>query len=91
VFPSLDADTARFAARVLPEAEAAARLRRGLFLATVPERPAAAFDLGAPPRDGAALDRACRDLAARVRCVELRLGPLAYEGPALADEILGGP
>lgn len=89
IFPSLDAGLDRFDLRPLPGPEAASRLRRGLFLATVPERPAAAFDLAAPPRGEVELARACKDLAARVPCLELRLGPRAYEGTALLDAILG--
>lgn len=89
VFPSLAADVATFAARTLDADEAAQRLRRGLLLATLPERPAAAFAGGTRPRDGQELDRLCRDLAARIPCLELRLGPRAYDGPAVRDAVLG--
>lgn len=88
LFPAVAQESGRFDVRPLGVAEAAARLRQGLFLATVPERPAAAFAAGTPSRDGPALDRLCRDLAARIPCLDVRLGPRAYEGPAVWDAIL---
>jgi len=88
VFPSLAGEVSTFAVRALDPAEAARRLRRGLLLAALPERPATAFAGGTRPRDSSELDRLCRDLAARVPCLELRLGPHAYEGPAVRDTIL---
>jgi len=88
VFPSLAGDVPTFEIRALDAGEAAARLRRGLLLATLPERPAAAFAAGTSPRGGGELDRLCRELAARVPCLEARLGPRAYEGPAVRDAIL---
>jgi hypothetical protein len=87
VFPSVR-DSERFEVRLLPSREAAERLRRALFLAALPERPAAAFAGATQPRDGPALDRLCRELAARIRCLDVRLGPRAYEAPAVGDAIL---
>ncbi|MFI5403248.1 MAG: hypothetical protein ACHQ1G_09945, partial [Planctomycetota bacterium] len=68
--------------------DAAARLRQGIFLATLPERPAAAFAAGIRPRDDSEIDRLCRDLAARIPCLDVRLGPRAYEDAAIWDAIL---
>ena len=89
VFPAFATDIGRFDLRPLEADEAAERLRRSLLLAALPERPAEAFAGGAPPRDGPELDRLCRDLGARIACLDLRLGPRAYDGPALLDAILG--
>jgi hypothetical protein len=76
-FPVLD-PAPGFGVEPLPVAEAARRLFRSLFLASLPERPAAAFG-PAPSRDRAALDALCASLAGRVPCFALRLGPDAYE------------
>ncbi len=88
LFPAVAPETDRFDVRPLDAGEAAERLRRGLFLAAVPERPAAAFAGATPPRDGEALDRLCRDLAARVRCLDVRLGRRAYDGRAVWNAVL---
>jgi hypothetical protein len=91
VFPAIATDIERFEVRELDAREAAARLvEEGLFLATLPERPAAAFAAGTRPRDRATLERLCRKLAARITCFDVRLGPRAYEGKLLLDVILGG-
>ena len=88
IFPTLTRDVDRFDLRPLPAAEAAARLRQGLFLAALPEHAAEAFaGPEAPMRDGTALDRLCRDLAPRLPCFAVRLGPRAYDGPAVWDAI----
>lgn len=87
VFPAVAPGVERFEVRALSADEAAPALRKGLFLATVPERPAAAFAEGARPRDGAALDRLCQDLSLRIPCLGVLLGPRAYDGPSVWDAI----
>jgi hypothetical protein len=87
VLPAIDPSVARFEVRALGHVEARARLRQGLFLSALPERPAAAFALGAPPRDPEALDRLCADLATRVPCLDVRLGAGAYGSPPVWDAI----
>ncbi|HEX5136161.1 MAG TPA: hypothetical protein VFY93_04255 [Planctomycetota bacterium] len=87
VLPAVDPAVPRFEIRQFAPGDAAARVRDGLFLATLPERPARAFATDAAPRDGPALDRLCADLAARVPCLDVRLGPGAYRAPAVWDAI----
>lgn len=87
VLPTVDPAVARFEIRDLPPDEAARRLRAALFLATVPERPAAAFAGGASPRGAGELDRLCAALGSRVRCLDVRLGPGAYGTPPVLDAI----
>jgi hypothetical protein len=88
VFPSVAPDVERFAVSALGERDAAAALRTGLFLATLPERPAAAFADDTPARDEAMLDRLCREVAARVPCLDVRLGAHAYAAPSAWDAIV---
>ncbi len=92
VFPSLAPDVARFEVRPLPPGEAARRLGASLLLAGLPERSAAAFDGPEPPfvREASALEALCGALAERVPCLDVRLGPDAYEGSA-AEGGSGGP
>jgi hypothetical protein len=87
VLPTIDPGVARFEISVLAAARAAPRLRQGLLLATLPERPAAAFAGRTPPRGAEALDRLCADLAARALCLDVRLGARAYESPSVWDAI----
>jgi hypothetical protein len=88
VFPAVAQGIERFEVCRLGADDAASRLRQGIFLATLPERPAAAFAAGIRPRDGPEIDRLCRQLAARIPCLDVRVGPLAYEDAAIWDAIL---
>jgi hypothetical protein len=83
VFPSITPAVATFDMRPVPRDLAPSRLRTALFLSTVPERPAEAFALRTQPRDEAALTRLCAGLAARVPCLDVRLGKRAYEDPSV--------
>lgn len=89
VLPTVDPSVPRFAIRELAPDDAAPRVRGALFLSAVPERPPTAFAPGARPRDAVALDRLAEDLARRVPCVDVRLGPDAYAAPSVWDAIRG--
>jgi hypothetical protein len=80
VFPRLAPDLPSYRLEALSPAEAARRIRSSLLLASVPERSAAAFPAGSPAfvRDADALDALSADLARRIPCMDLALGPDAY-------------
>jgi hypothetical protein len=87
LFPRITGEANAGSLRDLAPAEAAARLRGALFGAGLAKRTSdlVAFADDPPPR-AADVDAALGAFAARVHCVECRLGTRAYENGTLAGE-----
>jgi hypothetical protein len=88
--PRITGETNAGRLRDLAPAEAAACLRRALLSAGIAKKTSdlVGFPDDPPPPTAEQLEEVVQSFAARVRCVECRLGTRAYESSALAGECL---